>query len=302
LDKLYFKEKNRFHSKYDGFKDVSFKDVLKWKCETRGQNKNEKYELEIKNEIEKLKTEKDYIVWLGHSTFLIQISGKRVITDPVFGDIPFVKRVSKTPYEISELPKIDYVLISHSHYDHLDKNSIKSILKYSTPKILVPLGTKKYLKNFENVVEMDWFESLEEDLKIKFLPAKHWGRRGAFDLNKSLWGSFLIENIYFAGDTSYSDHFEMIGNSEKVDIALIPIGAYKPEKIMKNNHINPEEAVKSSIDLKANFAIPMHYGTFKLSDEPLSEPLELFKKEAEKKKLNIKIPKLGEVLYFLLFS
>jgi L-ascorbate metabolism protein UlaG (beta-lactamase superfamily) len=294
--KFYYQKNGRFHSKYDGFKNISFRDILKWKFETRGK-KMENFQLEKKIEIEKLKTEKDYIVWFGHSTFLIQIHGERVITDPVFGDVPLHKRISPIPYPVSDLPKIDYVLISHSHYDHLDISSIKSISKFSNPKILVPIGIKKYLEKFKNVFELDWFESLNDNLKIKFLPAKHWGRRGAFDLNRSLWGSFLIENIYFAGDTSYSDHFKIIGNSEKVDIALIPIGAYKPEKIMKNNHINPMEAVQSSLDLGVNFAIPMHYGTFKLSDEPLAEPKELFLKEAKEKNLNIKTPKLGEVLY-----
>ena len=201
------------------------------------------------------------------------------MTDPVFGDIYFHKRISEIPYKIEELGEISFILISHSHYDHLDIKSIRAIQNHS-PRVTIisTLGMSKYFKNLNlRVIELDWFESFEiDEVKIVMLPAKHWGRRTAFDLNKSLWGSFLIDKIYFAGDTSYSEHFKIIGNKYQIDIALMPIGAYKPEHIMKHNHMNPIEAIKGSIDLKAINVIPMHYGTFKLSDELLSEPLQLF--------------------------
>jgi L-ascorbate metabolism protein UlaG (beta-lactamase superfamily) len=276
----------RFISKYDGFQNIDFFTILKWQLSKIGKRKAENYKLEILKE--KLPTSSNFISWLGHSTLLIQIDGVRVLTDPVFGDIPFFKRRVEFPYSLEELGKIDYTLISHSHYDHLDLNSLKKL----DSKIVAPLNMGKYLKGLD-FVELDWFESLP-DFPITLLPAKHWGRRTAFDTNRTLWGSYLIRDIYFAGDTSYSDHFLEIGKKFDIKIALMPIGAYKPEKIMRNNHINPKEAVQGSLDLKAEFMIPIHYGTFKLSDEPMAEPLEWARKEAVK--VNLKALKIGEVL------
>jgi L-ascorbate metabolism protein UlaG (beta-lactamase superfamily) len=293
-------ENGRFQSKFDGFKEITFLDVLKWKFRTFGKRPHNTYKLESVDDSEKLRGSNDFICWLGHSSFIIQIDGKRIITDPVFGDVPLHKRLVDFPYKIEDLGEIDYILISHSHYDHLDLKSVELISQFSkSAKIVTPLNLSRYLKDIDlEIVELDWFGDLiDQDLKITFLPAKHWGRRGAFDLNRTLWGSFLINSIYFAGDTSYSEHFKEIGEKFKVDISLMPIGAYKPEEIMKSNHINPMEAVKGSLDLKTSKTIPMHYGTFRLSDEPLSEPIEWFQKEASRNSLDFNILKIGEVLF-----
>lgn len=298
MERLYSYKKGRFFSEFDGFQNLSFRDILKWKFNTRGKISDENYTLTTVNEIEKLHSSKNYISWLGHSTFIIRVNNKILITDPLFGDVPLHKRRVNFPYKIEELPKVDYILISHSHYDHLDISSIKQLSKFN-PKVIAPLGTGRYLQKIANieVIELEWFQSIKDNIQIRLLPAKHWGRRGAFDLNKTLWGSFLIDSIYFAGDTSYSNHFKMIGDKYQIDIALLPIGAYRPEYIMKSNHINPAEAIQGALDLKTRLTIPMHYGTFKLSDEPMSEPIEWFKREAKEKSVDYKTFNIGEVFF-----
>ena len=142
--------------------------------------------------------------------------------------------------------------------------------------------------------EFGLIDRLTKDFKITLLPAKHWGRRGLSDTNKTLWGSFLIKDIYFAGDTSYSSHFKEIGEKYKIRKALMPIGAYKPEFIMKSNHMNPQEAIQGSLDLKADEVIPMHYGTFKLSDEDFGEPIIWATEESLKQKISLKRLDVGE--------
>ncbi|WP_201328553.1 MBL fold metallo-hydrolase [Thermotomaculum hydrothermale] len=155
---------------------------------------------------------------------------------------------------------------------------------------------KKIFKK-EKIKELSWFESWEfKGIKIVLLPAKHWSKRRLFDRNTSLWGSFLIQTdkttIYYAGDTAYSYHFKDIGEIFEIDYAFLPIGAYKPDYIMKHNHMNPEEAYKAFKDLNAKHFIPIHYGVFKLSDESVSEPYEKIVKIIPENK----IPKIGEVV------
>ncbi len=178
MDRLYTVKKGRFTSKYDGFQNLSFRDILKWKLSARGQTKEDDYTLKTLREIEKLHSSKDYISWLGHSTFLIQIGGKRVITDPVFGDIPLHNRRVKVPYTIDELPKIDYIVISHSHYDHLHIESLKALAKFK-PKIIVPLGIGRYLKKIKSIeiIELDWFQSIKDGLDITLLPGEEPRRK-----------------------------------------------------------------------------------------------------------------------------
>jgi L-ascorbate metabolism protein UlaG (beta-lactamase superfamily) len=297
MDKLYQYRKGKFISKYDGFNNLSLKDILKWKLFNRAKRRVESYSPKIDNQIDKMGNSADYISWMGHSTFIINIGGKRVMTDPVFGSVPLHKRRVQFPYKIEELPHIDYILISHAHYDHLDINSIKTLSKFK-PKVIVPLGISRYLKGVSDIeiIELEWFQALKEnEIEITLLPAKHWSRRGAFDLNRTLWGSFLINSIYFAGDTSYSDHFRMVGEKYSIKIALMPIGAYQPEYIMKHNHINPEEALRGSFDLNAEITIPMHYGTFKLSDEDIDEPIQWFHSRAKETQQKVKELNIGEV-------
>jgi L-ascorbate metabolism protein UlaG (beta-lactamase superfamily) len=188
--------------------------------------------------------------------------------------------VRRAGLEIEELPKIDVVLISHNHYDHLDLESLKRIDRKFHPIFLVPLGDDKLLtqNGIQNVWPMDWWEDFKvKDTSITFAPTQHWSARGLFDKCESLWGSFFIKSpdlsIYFAGDTGLASHFKQIRERlGRPDLALLPIGAYEPRYFMKVNHMNPEEAVLAHLDLSRPVSIGMHFGTFPLADEAYDEP------------------------------
>jgi N-acyl-phosphatidylethanolamine-hydrolysing phospholipase D len=224
------------------------------------------------------------ITWIGHSSFLIQVMGRNILTDPVFSKrvspVSFLgpKRQAPLPLGLKDLPPIDAVIISHDHYDHLDKATIKFL--GNKPKYFVPLKLLTWFNDLDitNVVEMDWWDSAVFD-SIRFIevPAQHFSGRAPFEFNKTLWAGWLIETakgkIYFAGDTGYSPHFREIAQKVgKIKVVLMPIGAYRPRWFMKTMHMDPPDAVQCFIDLDAEYAIGMHWGTFKQSDEPLAEP------------------------------
>ncbi len=250
--------------------------------------------------------------WLGHSSFYVQLHGKSFLTDPVlssrasplfFGD---PKRLVPTPIQIKDLPQIDYVLISHNHYDHLDLQTIKQIGQ--GPTYLVPLGLKHWFINIgiqsEKIIEFDWWDTLSiEGIEITATPCQHWSARGLTDRNKSLWCSWHVASealatkkttpnlsFWFAGDTGYNDiQFKEIGETFKgIDLALIPIGAYAPRWFMKQQHINPEEAIQIHKDILARKSIGMHWGTFQLTAEPIMEPVERLKLAVQKGEIGAK--------------
>lgn len=237
------------------------------------------------------------IYWLGHSCFYINYKGITIITDPVFFDLLTNKRDTELPFNINDLKNIDYLLISHDHYDHLSIKSIKSLLKNSPNiKALLPLKTGALFKGINiDYEEAGWYQqyNTNENVKIWFLPSDHWCRRSIFDQNKRLWGSFLIDfhniKIYFAGDTAYnSSMFQEINQvCGNMDICLMPIGSYSPAFMMKDHHTNPEEAAALFNILGGDKFIPMHYGTYTLSSEPASEPVNRIKKVVDKDKLEI---------------
>lgn len=223
----------------------------------------------------------DRIVWLGHSSFLISVGGVQLLTDPCFGNLPGCVRRVKLPCPVGSLTDIDYILLSHDHRDHLDRRSLAHIAEASpSAVILAPLGARRVLSSHE-VVEAGWWQEypVAPGLRIVFLPARHWGRRGLCDYNKVLWGSFMIisggRKIFFSGDTAYrQDMFRDIHTLfGDVDFCLMPIGAYSPAWMMSARHMNPEEAFSAFCDLGGKTFIPMHYGTYDLSDEPPGEPL-----------------------------
>ena len=193
------------------------------------------------------------------------------------------------------------MLISHGHFDHLDTNSIK---KFNNSMALIPLNMSGIIKDLNPTIttqEAGWYQeyNINEIFQVFFMPSRHWHRRGAFDTNKVLWGSYVIKTkektIYFTGDSAYSKHFSDAALFfPSIDIALMPIGAYSPRKIMKNNHMNPEESLQAAKDLKAKLIIPMHFGTFDLSDEPLGEPEKIFRKIGKEE--NIRFLNIGEKL------
>jgi N-acyl-phosphatidylethanolamine-hydrolysing phospholipase D len=233
------------------------------------------------------------VSWLGHSTFLIQLDGINLLTDPVFSDrtspISFAgpKRYVPHVVDYDKLPKIDYVIISHNHYDHLDIETIR--LLGDDPIYFVPLKLAQWFKDAgiapNRVREMDWWDKAEESgLQIQAMPSQHWSARGLSDRFESLWASWYVQlggrSLWFAGDTGYNEkQFKEIGNKTGgVDFAFIPIGGYLPRSFMSDFHINPEEAVKIHRDVKADVSFGMHWGTFPLTAEgPMAPVLELAK-------------------------
>ncbi len=280
--------------------EKSFQDLLKWATDDIETKIDY---IEISNDWESLDFEEDdnYGVWVGHSTFLIKKNGITILTDPVFSDraSPFKnigpKRLIPPAIPLKQLPEIDFITISHNHYDHLDIRSLKDLyLLNSNTIFLVPAGDKKLLERqkIENVYEYEWWEGyLSDELKITFTPVQHWSKRGLFDRNKSLWGGWFFEfndfSIFHAGDTGYSEDFKstrMKLGSPKY--AFIPIGAYDPEWFMAESHVNPEDAVQIMLDLGAESSFGMHWATFKLTDEDTLEPRERLDAEVKNKKIN----------------
>ena len=227
--------------------------------------------------------------WIGHATFLVQLAGMNVLTDPHFSEraspVQFAgpKRIVPLPIAIEELPRIDVVLISHNHYDHLDVGSVKALASRAagSPLFLVPLGLKAWFSaiGIERVEEHDWWQARSEGrLRFTLVPAQHWSKRTLWDANQTLWGGWVIEGggvkAIHTGDLGYSQDARDIGERlGPFDLAFIPIGAYAPRWFMKTMHVDPAEAVQLRADLRARRAIGMHWGTFEhLTDEPLDEP------------------------------
>jgi N-acyl-phosphatidylethanolamine-hydrolysing phospholipase D len=227
--------------------------------------------------------------WIGHSAFLLQLAGMNVLVDPQFSQraspVPFAgpKRIVALPIGIEELPRIDVVLVSHNHYDHLDVDSVKRLaaLPGGSPLFLVPLGLKSWFQalGIERVEEYDWWQShTEGPLRFTLVPVQHWSKRTLWDTNKTLWGGWVIEGgglkLIHTGDLGYSQDARDIGERlGPFDLAFIPIGSYAPRWFMKAMHVDPAEAVQLRADLHASRAIGMHWGTFEnLTDEPLDEP------------------------------
>ena len=253
----------------------------------------------------------DYIAWIGHATFLIKLGNTTIITDPVFsknaGPLIFgPDRFTDPALSLDEIPKTDLFLLTHNHYDHLDKSTIRKF-PFKDAKVLLPLKLGKYFKpRFKDINEMDWYDEIKvnSDLKITFLPAVHWSKRSLTDTNKTLWGNFLIEykgkKILFACDTGYGNIYKDLGEKYgPIDITMINIGAYnfKPMFDKSIYHTTPEEALNVAQDLKSKKVIGMHWGTFVLSLEPIMEPRQRFKDNAENFGFNKKdaiVFKIGE--------
>jgi L-ascorbate metabolism protein UlaG (beta-lactamase superfamily) len=253
----------------------------------------------------------DYIAWIGHATFLIKLGNTTIITDPVFsknaGPLIFgPDRFTEPALSLDEIPKTDLFLLTHNHYDHLDKSTIRKF-PFKDAKVLLPLKLGKYFKpRFKDINEMDWYDEIKvnNDLKITFLPAVHWSKRSLTDTNKTLWGNFLIEykgkKILFACDTGYGNIYKDLGEKYgPIDITMINIGAYnfKPMFDKSIYHTTPEEALNVAQDLKSKKVIGMHWGTFVLSLEPIMEPRKRFKDNAENFGFNKKdaiVFKIGE--------
>jgi len=235
------------------------------------------------------------LTWLGHASFFIRVNGVSILTDPIFGTPPIVKRFVDVPSPLEHIKQVDYVLLSHDHRDHMDETTLRAIAqKFPNAKFIAGLRTEDVLNDWKtptnSVQTAGWFQKFElgdDRIKIFFVPVRHWSRRGLLDTNWRLWGGYVIQTdattIYFGGDSAYHPEYPTIASRcGPFDVVLLPIGAYEPRWFMEPNHNNPSDAVKAFVDSGARYLVPMHYGTFDLSDEPPSQPLRLLLEEAEK--------------------
>ncbi len=227
------------------------------------------------------------ITFINHITYLVQFRGLNVLTDPVYSDraspVQWTgpKRVRAPGLAYDQLPEIHVILVSHSHYDHMDLDTLQRLERDHNPLVLTGLGNKAFLAQhgLGRVQELDWWdETTDWGARFTYVPAQHWSGRGLSGRNRTLWGGFVIETdgrrVLFAGDTGYWRHFKDIRRRCGVmDLALLPIGAYEPRWFMADQHMNPDEAVRAHLDLEAERSIGTHYGCFQLTDEAIDAPL-----------------------------
>lgn len=307
--------KTRYNNLDNVSTDKTLKQFRQWREERRRKRKD--YSYLIPNsppQLDYLSSNRSElaITWIGHSTFLIQFAGLNIVTDPVWAmRMGFQRRLGMPGLPISDVPEVDLILISHSHYDHMHVSSIRRLYRENT-QLIVPigLGRKMARKGFLRVRELNWWETIQiGDAKISFVPTQHWTRRTPFDTNTSHWGGFVLEDaaasmrsIYFAGDSGYFPGFKQIGERFDISVALLPIGAYEPEWFMTSQHTTPEEAVQAFIDVKAELMVPMHYGTFRLADDTAREALDRLEADRAKRGIPeeaIKVLLHGETLRLL---
>lgn len=252
----------------------------------------------------------DAVVWLGHAGLFIRLEGINILVDPCMTKPPFTKRIIDTPCDYKDFKNIDYLLISHDHPDHLDFSTLTAI-DLNGSVALVPLGVGALIKSkirSIQIQEAGWYQKYNtpgSDIEIYLIPAKHWSMRNLLDVNKTLWGGFIIKGkntvLFISGDTAYSPHFKEIKNTfDKIDICLMTVGAYKPKEIMSWQHLSPEEAVRAFNDLGGRIFIPVHYGTFDLSEEPYDEPVEILESLFNSRKgddRKLQVLNVGEEFY-----
>ncbi len=232
------------------------------------------------------------VTWIGHSTLLVRMDGVTFLTDPIFSEraspVSFAgpRRLVAPGVPLAALPLIDFVTLSHDHYDHTDVASIRALARQGA-RFVVPLGLGDLVRDAGgHAVELDWWQSVEMDgVRVHAVPAQHFCGRSLTDADRRLWAGWVVEGptrrFYHAGDTGYFDGFAAIGaRLGPIDLAAVPIGAYDPPSIMRFVHLNPEEAVRAARDVRAAHAVAMHWGTFDLTDEPLDEPPRRFRAAA----------------------
>jgi L-ascorbate metabolism protein UlaG (beta-lactamase superfamily) len=227
------------------------------------------------------------VTFIGHSTFLIQTAAGNILTDPMYSEraspVSMVgpRRVRQPAIAFDDLPSISTVVLSHNHYDHCDRPTLRMLAERFDPLVVTPLGNGALVRSsgIRQVEELDWWqESKNSAMPITLTPAQHFSARGPLDRNRALWGGFVIAvdgaRIYFAGDTAYANFFlEVKIKLGPIRLALLPIGAYEPRWFMQSFHMNPAEAVQAHLDLEARESVGMHFGTFQLTTESIDEPL-----------------------------
>ncbi len=250
------------------------------------------------------------ITWLGHSSFLIETAGKKILLDPVFGQYAAPHRLlgrarfnKEMPIKIADLDHIDVVIISHDHYDHLDYPSIDE-LKDKVGHFYVPLGVGNHLRRWhideDKIAELDWWqESQYEGLKIVLTPSRHMSGRGLGDQSATLWGSWIVQseysNIYFSGDGGYGRHFKAIGDKYgPFDVGLMECGQYN--ELWKDVHMMPEESVTAALDISAKLIVPVHWGSFALATHSWTDPVERITKAAQIMDVPLATPRIGKAI------
>jgi L-ascorbate metabolism protein UlaG (beta-lactamase superfamily) len=226
------------------------------------------------------------VTFIGHSSFFLQIGGLNVVVDPIFAPWLFVlKRLRRPGVRIQDLPPLDAVLVTHAHFDHLHRPSLRAIARATLkksgrpPVLIVPSNCTDLVFDlgFERIVELNWWEEFRlKGTCITGTPAKHWGARIISDMHRGYGGYCFTGNdghsIYHSGDTAYFDGFTEIGERLHPEVALLPIGAYYPDSF-RSVHTSPEDAMRGFVEMGAQYMVPMHFGTFKLSQEPVDEPV-----------------------------
>ena len=232
------------------------------------------------------------VTFIGHSSFFVQVGGKNVMIDPNFARWLFVlKRLRRPGLRVRDLPPIDLVLVSHAHFDHLHRSSLRAIVQNNlrvrgtAPAIVIPSHVTDLISDlgFSEIIELDWWKSSQHGgLTVTHVPSRHWGARILKDAHRG-YGGFVLQagkhSVYHAGDTAYFAGFREIGERLSPEVALLPIGAYNPSTF-RNVHADPADATRAFLDLNSRWMVPMHYGTFRLSHEPVDEPLQLLAAEA----------------------
>jgi L-ascorbate metabolism protein UlaG (beta-lactamase superfamily) len=250
------------------------------------------------------------VTFIGHSSFLLQVGGRKVLIDPVFSKrLILLRRQRRAGLLVEDLPPIDLVLLTHAHMDHLDMASLRRVVRATRrligrgPEVVVPRGVEDLVESigFSRVHRMEWWEQIEvQGLKVTMTPCRHWGARMFRDVHRG-YGGYVVEgagqSVYHSGDTAYFEGFREIGRRLKPEVALLPIGAYFPDSY-RSVHTSPEEAVRGFVELGAEQMVPMHYGTFRLGREPMDEPLKRLEAEAARLgiKEQIKVLEEGETM------
>jgi len=295
--------------------EKSFMDVMKWYVQRdQGEWKPiPESEIVIAEKPTENVTNGMVITYVNHSTFLIQVAGVNILTDPVWSDrvspVSFAgpKRYRPAGVRFEDLPRIDLILISHNHYDHLDLKTLRQINEKYEPRVIAPLGVGRLLNDngINKVFELNWWEDkvMDSDITVHSVQAQHFSARGLFDRDKTFWNGYVIEtpvgDVYFAGDTGYGSFFKEIGQRyPDIKVGLIPIGAYKPRWFMKPMHVNPEEAIQVHKDVGAEISFGMHFGTFPLADDGMKDPENDFSvamQKPENRGVNFKLLSEGDI-------
>src|SRR6202158_6240798 len=248
------------------------------------------------------------VTFIGHSSFFLQIGGQNVVIDPNFARWLFVlKRLRQPGLHLRDLPPMDVVLVTHAHFDHLHRQSLRTIARQtrretgSAPTLVVPHHVYDLVSDlgFKKIIEIEWWNTHREGaLEITHVPSRHWGARVLTDSHRG-YGGYVLRagkhSVYHAGDTAYFNGFREIGRRLSPQIALLPIGAYNPEQV-RNVHTSRAGDTRAFVDLNARWMVPMHYGTFRLSHEPIEEPLQLLEREALKAGVKDKVVVLEEAV------